>query len=252
MTLAFGLDFIDLNKLEGLKKLDEIFLNFLRSHSYSLYEIILSLRANPDQVGQKYYSDFLLEISPVFDDFLAKLFGIEQEIANLRFSHKEFDAIYECKRKFIQRIAVKKYPPEKLKGIDFDSVSTFLEKLLGGEFTQDKFARQVIKWQLDDEKYAFELDIAAKYAAFMVYNGSLAGVEFQRKFNESESILFSLPNKIDKDNLIDLSKVAKYKKYVRVGFDCLNPISNLDVVLNATHYCIYCHKQGKDSCSKGL
>ncbi|MFU7501983.1 MAG: FAD-dependent oxidoreductase [Candidatus Tisiphia sp.] len=231
-----------------------MFLSFLRSHSYSLYEIILSLRANPDQVDQKYYSDFLLEISPVFDDFLAKLFGIEQEIANLRFSHKEFDVIYECKRKFIQRVAVRKYPPEKLKEIDFDSVSIFLEKLLGEEFTQDKFARQVIKWQLDDEKYAFELDIAAKYAAFMVYNRPLAGVEFQRRFNESESILFSLPNKTDKDNLIDINKVAKYKKHVnvRVGFDCLNPISNLDTVLNATHYCIYCHKQGKDSCSKGL
>ncbi|WP_425361029.1 FAD-dependent oxidoreductase [Candidatus Tisiphia endosymbiont of Stenodema calcarata] len=252
MTLAFGLDFIDLNRLEGLKKLDEIFLNFLRSHSYSLYEIILLLRANPDQVDQKYYSDFLLEISPVFDDFLAKLFCIEQEIANLRFSHKEFDVIYECKRKFIQRIAVKKYPPEKLKEIDFDSVSIFLEKLLGEEFTQNKFARQVIKWQLDDEKYAFELDIAAKYAAFMVYNRPLAGVDFQRRFNESENILFSLPNKIDKNNLIDFNKVAKYKKHVRVGFDCLNPISNLDTVLNATHYCIYCHKQGKDSCSKGL
>lgn len=290
MTLAFGLDFVDLNKLEGLKKLDEIFLNFLRSHSDSLYEIILSLRANPDQVDQKYYSDFLLEISPVFDDFLAKLFGIEQEIINLRFSHKEFDVIYECKRKFIQRIAVKKYPPETLKEIDFDSVSIFLEKLLGGEFTQSKFARQVIKWQLDDEKYAFELDIAAKYAAFMVYNRPLAEIEFQRRSNESESILFSLPNKIDKDNLIDLNKVAKYKKHVRVGFDCLNPAHcqslqchpcesryldprhssddsrvqwndsisrddinpSLDTVLNATHYCIYCHKQGKDSCSKGL
>ncbi|OZG31981.1 palindromic element RPE2 domain-containing protein [Rickettsia endosymbiont of Culicoides newsteadi] len=271
MTLAFGLNFADLNNLQGLKKLDNIFLNFLCSHNHSLYQIILSLRANPEQVNQKYYSDFLLEISPILDDFLAELFAIEQEIANIRFSHKEFDLIYECKRKFVQRIAVKKYPYEKLQEIDFTNVSNSLKKLLGiecypcsichpcesrdidsrlrgndkGVYENDKsdftnkFARQVMEWQLDAEKYAFELDIAAKYAAFMVYNNV-------------ESQLFSLPQKIDKDNLIDHEKVAKYRNNARIGFDYLDSTSNLDVVLNNTHYCIYCHKQEKDSCSKGL
>ncbi|WP_250311369.1 FAD-dependent oxidoreductase [Rickettsia endosymbiont of Oedothorax gibbosus] len=295
MTLAFGLNFADLNNLQGLKKLDNIFLNFLRSHNYSLYQIILSLRASPEQVDQKYYSDFLLEISPILDDFLAELFAIEQEIANIRLSHKEFDLIYECKRKFVQRIAVKKYPYEKLQEIDFTNVSNSLKKLLGiecypcghpcgmchpcdvchpcesrdpdsrlrgndrradgndkGVYEDDrgtdeddksdftnKFARQVMEWQLDAEKYAFELDIAAKYAAFMVYNNV-------------ENQLFSLPQKIDKDNLIDHDKVAKYRNNARIGFDYLDSTSNLDVVLNNTHYCIYCHKQEKDSCSKGL
>ncbi len=238
MTLAFGLEFVDLSNLEGLKKLDKIFLDFLCGYSCSLYQNILSLRTNPDQVNQQYYSDFLLEISPIFDDFLAKLFGIEQEIANLRFSHKNFDIVYQCKRKFVHRVAIKRYPYEKLKEINFDSVSHSLEKLLAGEITQDKFARQVVMWQLDDKKYNVELDIAAQYAAFMTYN-------------KDESILFSLPNKINKDNLIDLNKVAKYKKHARVGFDYLDSIS-IDTVLNASHYCIYCHKQGKDSCSKGL
>ncbi|HJD64007.1 MAG TPA: FAD-dependent oxidoreductase [Rickettsia endosymbiont of Sericostoma sp.] len=264
LGLNSGLDFVDLNNLQGLKKLDEIFLNFLCSHSYSLYQTILSLRTNPEQVDQKYYSDFLLEISPIFDDFLAELFDIEQEIANIRLSHQEFDIIYECKRKFVQRVAVKKYPYEKLQEIDFASVSNSLEKLLKvgchpcgmchpalvreldfhlcendkSDFT-NKFARQVMEWQLDAEKYASELDIAAKYAAFMVYNNV-------------ESQLFSLPQKIDKDNLIDHEKVAKYRNNARIGFDYLDSTSNLDVVLNNTHYCIYCHKQEKDSCSKGL
>ncbi|WP_341750528.1 hypothetical protein [Candidatus Tisiphia endosymbiont of Sialis lutaria] len=132
--------------------------------------------------------------------------------------------------------------------IDFASVSNSLEKLLKvgchpcendkSNFT-NKFARQVMEWQLDAEKYAFELDIAAKYAAFMVYNNV-------------ENQLFSLPQKIDKDNLIDHDKVAKYRNNARIGFDYLDSTSNLDVVLNNTHYCIYCHKQEKDSCSKGL
>jgi len=238
MKLAFGLDFTDLNKPTTLKKLDEIFLKFLHENSTILYQIILSLRSNCNNVDERYYADFLLAISPIFDDFLAKLFDIEREIIELRLNHKEFNIIYQCKRKFVQRIAVKKYPPEKLLEIDFNIVLSQLQTILEGEITEDKFARQIIEWQLDEQKNALELDIAAKYAAFMVAS-------------KTNNILFSLPNKIDSENLINPKKIEQYKNSTRVGFDYQNSV-NIDVALNEVHYCIYCHNQGKDSCSKGL
>ncbi len=239
MMLAFGLDFTDLSKPQGLKKLDEIFLNFLSDHDCLIYQKLLSLRSNPDEVNNNCYSEFLLEISPIFDDFLAKLFNIEKEIVELRLSHQEFDIIYECKRKFVQRIAVKKYPQEKLKNVNFDDLSNSLKELLGADFTDQEFASQILKWQLDDQKYANNLDIAAKYSAYMVYNAT-------------DNILFSLPQKIDQNNLINPDKIKKYINKVRIGFDYFDPAFNLDVALDATHYCIYCHNQQKDSCSKGL
>jgi NADPH-dependent glutamate synthase beta subunit-like oxidoreductase/NAD(P)H-flavin reductase len=239
MKLAFGLDFTDLNKIQGLRKLDQIFLELLRDENYLLYQKLLSLRINPNQVDAKYYSDFLLKISPIFDDFLAKLFNIEQEIAELRLTHQEFDIIYECKRKFVQRFAIKKYPSEKLLGINFVDLVKYLENILGINFTEQELARQILLWQLNDEKYATQLDIVAKYSAYMVYN------------NLGE-MLFSLPQKIDQENLINSHKIATYKDQARVGFDYYDPAFNLDNALNAANYCIYCHKQQKDSCSKGL
>ncbi len=238
MNLSFGVDFTDLTNLEGLKKLDQIFLKFLQSNSNALYEQLLLLRNNPHTINSQYYSEFLLEISPIFDDFLAQLFNIEQEVAKLRYSHKEFDIIYECKRKFIHRIALKKYPPEKLKEFNINQPLSFLEKFLGQNFTEEQFARQILEWQLNEEKYS-HLNEAAKYAAFMVYNNT-------------DSILFSIPRKIEQDNLIDLQKIALYQKRLRVGFDFFDPELNLKKALNGAHYCIYCHKQDKDSCSKGL
>lgn len=239
MKLAFGLDFTDLNNLEGLKKLDQIFLQFLCDHSFPLYEKLLSWRNNSDQVDHNYYSEFLLEISPIFDDFLAQLFGIEKEIDKLRLSHKEFDIIYECKRKFVHRVALKKYPYEKLEELNFNKLLSFIEQFLGVGFTEDKFAHQILAWQLNKKKYSHELNEAAKYAAFMVYNNT-------------NSILFSTPSKIEQDDLIDFNKIARYKQRVRVGFDFFDPEFNLNRALNEAHYCIYCHKTGKDSCSNGL
>ena len=164
---------------------------------------------------------------------------IAQEVAKSRYRHKEFDILYECKRKFIQRIAVKKYPPEKLQSINFEYLSKSMLELFGGKFTETRFAQQVLEWLSDDISYAAELDLAAKYAALAVYH-------------DTDSVLFSVPNKKENDQLIDYKKINQYSKNVRIGFDYFDPTLNLDTALNAAHYCIYCHHLGKDSCSKGL
>lgn len=238
MQLAFGLHFADLHNIGGLRKLDQIFLTFLSDHDQHLYEMMLSLRSNPEEASNTSFSDFLLKIAPILDDFLAELFAIEQEVTKLRYSHKEFNIIYECKRKFVQRIALKKYPPERLEGIDFEHVSKSLKELLGDEFTQTKFAYQVLEWLSDDIPYSNELDLAAQYSALAVYHNT-------------NSILFSIPHKKE-NNGLDCRQITKYRSATRVGFDYFDPLLNLDTALNATHYCIYCHKQEKDSCSKGL
>nr|WP_253308284.1 palindromic element RPE3 domain-containing protein [Rickettsia endosymbiont of Ceutorhynchus assimilis] len=287
MKLSFNLDFNNLD-LEGLKKLDQIFLSFLLEGDKSLYNDILFLRSNSHCIATKHYSDFLLKIAPFLDDFLAELFNISKAVSELRQQHKEFDVIYECKRKFIQRYALKKYPIEKIKEINFENIFTALTKLLGENFTSKEFAKQVIKWQLEEEKFSKELDVAAQYAVCRVYGEESEGgssfsviarrcdsidVAIQKNNNfttwnvkssldcrvgtyvpprNDESVLFTIPQKLDKDNLIDPKKIAKYQTNVREGFDYFDPSINLNAALNHAHYCIYCHKQEKDSCSKGF
>lgn len=236
MKLGFNLNFSNLNNLDSLKQLDQIFLNYCEHDNQ---KTLLSFRADPYTIKEKVYSDFLIKMAPLLDDFLAELFNIEKEVSIVRLKSQQFDIIYECKRKFVQRFAVKKYPKERLEEIDFADCCKNLKLLFNQEITQEVFAEKVLNWQSEEDKYTNYLDIAAQYAAFMVHNNS-------------NSALFSLPQKVDKNNLINPERIEKYKKNIRVGFDYFDPQLHSDKALDHSNYCIYCHNQGKDSCSKGI
>jgi len=227
MQLAYGFFFEDFNNLEKLKKLHKYFIDYLNNH-----QIIY------DESSYQTKADFLIALSPFLDDFIAELFGIQNEVDKLRQTHNNFDIIYDCKRRFVQRDAVKKYPREKLAEIDFIAISAELERLLD-KITLDNFANKVLNWQQDSIKYMYELDIAAQYASYLVHNNS-------------SLFLFQLPEKLDKDNLITSKKIERAKANRRVGFDYFDSFLTTDNSLDNAHYCIYCHKQEKDSCSKGL
>ncbi len=290
MKLGFNLDFNELD-LTGLKKLDQIFLDYLFKADKSLHKDLILFRSTPLSIIPLDYSEFLLKISPHLDDFLAELFCISKEVTISRLKHKDFDIIYECKRKFVQRVAVKKYPPEKIKDIDFEDVYLKLTDLIGTNFTSREFAKQIIIWQQDEENFVTELDVAARYAACRVSSCGLTDTNrhcerlqeawqshknvlrlprrgFASPRNDGkvdsvarprddtlfsqDNILFNLPQKLDKENLIDNKKISKYQKNQRLDFDYTDSFLNLDEALNDSHYCIYCHKQDKDSCSRGL
>ncbi|KDO02740.1 palindromic element RPE4 domain-containing protein [Rickettsia tamurae] len=270
MKLGFNLDFNELD-LTGLKKLDQIFLDYLFKADKFLHKGLILFRSTPFSIIPQDYSEFLLKISPHLDDFLAELFCISKEVTISRLKHKDFDIIYECKRKFVQRVAVKKYPPEKIKDIDFEEVYLKLTNLIGTNFTSREFAKQIIIWQQAEESFATELDIAAQYVACRVYgychsvssrglttgSSKSTNVDVKSCFLDPvvkprDDILFTIPQKLDKENLIDDKKILKYQKNERVDFDYTDSFLNLDEALNHSHYCIYCHKQDKDSCSRGV
>ncbi|MGX6960057.1 MAG: FAD-dependent oxidoreductase [Rickettsia endosymbiont of Pentastiridius leporinus] len=274
MKLGFNLNFDKLD-LIGLKNLDQVFLDYLIKADKSLYDKLLLFRSNPYSIILKDYSEFLLEVAPYLDDFLSELFCISNEVTNLRLQHKDFDIIYECKRKFVQRYAIKKYSKEKLKDIDFEDIYLKLEKLIGKNFTSKEFARQVIIWQQKEEDFAEELDIAAQYAAYNCHSRESGNPEalnvipwsrqgMQKNIKKDwiprssrgmtgvDNTLFDLPQKIDQENLINDKKILKYQQNKRLGFDYTDSFLNLDEALNHSHYCIYCHKQEKDSCSQGF
>jgi NADPH-dependent glutamate synthase beta subunit-like oxidoreductase/NAD(P)H-flavin reductase len=239
MKLGFDLTFINLNNMWGLNSVDDKFLEFLRDAEPALLDNLLKMRACADTVSDKEYSTFICDLSPYVDDFLSILFDIEQDIAQVRKVAAEFDIIYECKRKFVQRFALKKYSCEQVLALDFEQISRSLQQLLEGPITQDNFAKKTIEWLQNINFYECELEVAAQYASCMVYSGS-------------KNILFNLPQNLDKQNLITQKKIKQHESDVRYGFDYHAPELNSSNALNNAHYCIYCHNQGKDSCSKGL
>ena len=226
MNLAFGLRFEDLYERQGLLRVDAAFLNFLGEVDGALRERLATARKDPP-LG-KTESDLLIALAPHVEDFIAKLFGIEAEAQALAERHNELAPIYSVKRLFVQRRAMHKVKPEDARpdGIAFT--------------TELDFARQVTEWLKDEPRYQKELEGAARYAAWAVTTP-------EGKSKHRHGVLFKAPRKLDYMRLI-----PHVEPRIREGFALTDPGTDLAGALDEANYCIWCHEQGKDSCSKGL
>jgi len=239
MLLNFGFTFENLNSLSGLQKIDESFLQWMQSQDYELAVKLKDYRLiGSETIDSMSHSEFLLQLALFVDDFIAELFKIEKENLTLKKEHKKFDPVYECRRKFVQRYAVKQYPEEELTELDFSQITEKLKQLLGS-ISELSIAKSIIEWQKDPDTYQSELTVTAQYCAFMVAMGSSLS-------------LFDLPRAIDENNHISKHKVDRLSRDIYLGFNYRDQHSSLDKAYAMAKYCIYCHKQKKDSCSKGL
>ena len=130
-----------------------------------------------------------------------------------------------------------------------------LEPLLGGELTELRFAERVDAWMKAEADNAAALDLAARYAAWATHTP-------QGQALHKAGILFKLPHKVDPHHLVPVEtevvegvtmlKLPRAHRRARDGFALTDPGTDLTGALDQANYCIWCHNQGKDSCSKGL
>jgi NADPH-dependent glutamate synthase beta subunit-like oxidoreductase/NAD(P)H-flavin reductase len=227
MQLGFGIEFNDLYEREGLLRLDAAFLEFLSRADANLRDKLVGARAK--HPSGKEESELLVALAPHVEDFLPKLFGIEEEARALAERHNELAPIFSVKRLFVQRRALHKVKPEDARPDGF-------------EFTTElDFARQVSGWLKDEAAHAPQLEAAARYAAW-------ATTTPQGKRKHRQGVLFKTPHKLDFMRLIPVQPELRQ----RDGFALTDPGTDLVGALDQANYCIWCHEQGKDSCSKGL
>lgn len=252
LALAFNLAFDDLYAREGLVKLDRIFLTWLEQRDAELQQRLLIARgALPDAKAQ---SQLILDLAPAVEDFIAALFNIEDEVAALTLVHKDLEPLYACKRLFVQRRAIKAHKPEEAAAFNGASLRAELEQHLDG-FSEENFARQVMQWLEDEEKNKSVLACALQYAAWAMHTP-------QGRTEHGHGILFQTPKKLDFDRLVPVEEVEidgvrqlrlnEHHLRHREGFRLTDEGASLKSALDAAHYCIFCHHQGKDSCSKGM
>src|SRR3954468_7417218 len=241
MRLAFDLSFADLYEREGLLRVDQAFLAHLGEADGALKDKLLAGRADPKSLGARAESDLLVALAPHFEDFVAGLFGIEAEARALAERHNELAPLYSVKRLFVQRRAMHKVKPADAKPDGF-AFTTELD-----------FARQVTAWQQDEAANAEKLEAAARYAAW-------AATTPERKRRHRGGVLFKAPSKLDFMKLVPVhTETARgFAEHTldhlrqREGFKLTDPGTDLTGALDEANYCIWCHEQGKDSCSKGL
>ena len=255
LKLSHDLHFQDLYEHAGLAQLDAAFLQALAAIDAPLCEKLATARRNPATLEAKQESALLLELAPHVDDFIAELFGIQPEVQVLSARHHELAPLYSCKRLFVQRKALHKYKADAAAGIDGTALRAQLASTFGGTFDELKFAQQVTSWLQDEAANTDNLDLAQRYAAWAVHTA--AGREFHKA-----GVLFKVPHKLDPQNLVPFDRDAKHGYSVfqgkpqhlrrREGFHLTDAGTDLVGALDQAHYCIWCHEQGKDSCSKGL
>jgi len=253
LVLGFDMNFTDLYQRTGLLKLDHAFLDFLKDSDPDLYTRLDHARSHSDSLNAKDESNLLIEVAPLLDDFISKLFCIETEVQALSAHHHELAPLYFCKRQFVLRKAMNKVSDEDISKIDGFKLEKQLEIEFKEPFSELVFATKVIEWLKDEEKNEELLKAALFYAAWALKT-------VKGKIRSQEGVLFKGHPKLDYLRLVP-SVIDTAEGYVshrldhlrrREGFSLTDQGTDLVGALDEANYCIWCHEQGKDSCSKGL
>jgi len=255
LVLQHGLSFADLYRREGLERLDAAFIAHLAAADVELHNRLVTARAAPAAVEAKVHSQLLIDLAPHLEDFVGALFGIAAEVRALQARHHALAPLYGVKRLFVQRRAVKGVAPEAAEALDGPALGRELEALIGEPLTEESYAAHVARWMEAEGEYASALELAARYGAWATL--SKAG---QARYKRG--VLFKVPHKLEMTHLVPVETVVEHgvtmlrlgpehRRY-REGFKLTDDGMDLTAALDHANYCIWCHDQGKDSCSRGL
>ena len=255
LQLSHGLAFLDLYRRSGLIEIDRLFLAALSKGSPHLAERLDAARRNPDTLSPLAESELLIELGPRLDSFIGELFQIAAQVADATDRHTSLDPLWACKRDFVRRIATKRFPAEVAETFVPDQLLVDIERELGGPMTEEAFARKVISWLEDRERYADALEAAARYAAWAAH--TKAG-----RHRHVDGVLFKLAQKTDPLALVPVSRRQEQGATIfcaeadhlraREGFALTDPGTDLKGALDQANYCNWCHVRGKDHCSRGM
>jgi NADPH-dependent glutamate synthase beta subunit-like oxidoreductase/NAD(P)H-flavin reductase len=253
LSLAFGHSFEDLYERSGLLRIDASFMRWLGEADAALAERLAALRAAPAAVPYKEEAEFLIALAPHVDRFIATLFGIQEEWEELVESHHRLAPLFRVKRKFVQRRAMLKIKADAAEALDGPALETQVAQAIGGAFDELVFAERILAWLADEPAHAAELELAERFSAWAAHTA-----EGRRRYRGG--VLFKPPQRVDPMHLVPVQTdtSAGYSVHTlhhirrREGFALTDPGTHLAGALDEANYCIWCHEQGKDSCSKGM
>jgi len=261
LSLAHGLSFDDLYDREGLARLDVAFVDWLRDANVDVHARLMAARGAPDDLAAKDESNLLIELARPLEDFIGALFGIAAETAALRQRDAKFAPLYDCKRLFVQRYVTRSIKADVAVALDGASVTAAvalpaaLDDLEAWELAFAIAVRDALGAEFKVDKPSPRIEALTQYAAWALHSA-------EGKARHRAGPLFKVPHKLDFEHLVPIeTEVADGVTRIRLprallrhregfaltdaGFD---PVRALD----HANYCIWCHNQGKDSCSRGL
>src|SRR6266481_560995 len=260
--LRHDLSFTDLYDRDGLVRLDAAFVDWLKAFDVEVHARFMAARTAPDALAAKDESNLLIELARPLEDFLGALFGVAEKASALRARHNALAPLYDCKRLFVQRYVTRAIKPAAAMALDGAAVTAEVALPVrledGLEAWELAFALAVhaeLGADFKVDKPTLRVEALAQYAAWALHSA-------EGKARHREGPLFKVPHKLDFEHLVPVEtevvdgvtrlKLPRPMLRHREGFALTDEGFDLVRALDHTNYCIWCHNQGKDSCSRGL
>ena len=230
---------------EFLNKFDKEFLNFL---PLVQSELLRDYRKNVQEWNDGEVSNFVLDIAPYLEDFLAKKFDVKLQVDATKNDRMSHFPIISFKKLMVQKAAKLKH--EVVSSQEFELLNNWLQELvLGKNDAELAIAELFLLWR--------DQGVDENIAKLEKWCWYCSNIDFAmiKVLNWAS---FNLPEKLQADQLVKVKSVRPNSSLsgidfrYRYGFSLTDKgMSQRDLQLQAD-YCIYCHKNQGDFCSRGF
>lgn len=242
-----------------LQALDKKFLNFLQEQNAPAYNDLLAYRGRSHDFAPQALSALLIACAPALEAFIAELFSIETALAASSQATLAEQPIFAFKQWYVLRQAKRRLlKPEELES--FVELNQWLEGSLkaSGLNLEDKELAVALLGQqylADPDTNAHQIELLTRWCIRCLLDAE--GQETVKGW-----VSFHLPEKLDYQQLVPMTAVPNdelgrlqgppHKYRSRDGFKLTDPRMTPRQVLSEIDYCVYCHKNDGDFCSKGF
>ena len=245
------LDFQAFSTLEGIYALDQQFLDGLLIKEPDIYQALLAFRQG-GKLTAKMESAFIVALAPQLEEFISQVFSIEHEVLCMQAKVQAHQPVWAFKQFYVLKKA-KRLLHKASDYADFDSHNKWLMSLFKDipydvELAVAKLAQSWLQSPVEHE-VAIEKLIAWCVSAMSTASG--------QAFTQTWSS-FKLPEKLDFAHLVKTEQAddgglqAATPLRFRDGFELSAQRLTPRAVMSEIEYCVYCHKNDGDFCSKGF
>lgn len=254
-----GFTFKELFEADALQRLDQLFLAYLHKEDAVLQASLIAYRLKLRTFSPKETGDFLIEVARYFEFFLAAFFNIEDAVKEAQLEVLSQDPVFLFKQWFVLREAKRKLSQADTLE-NFTTLNTWLlaslkEYQLDGLDIELSVAKLGEIFLRDEDKHRERIEQLVNWCVKALTDP--AGQAYTKHW-----VSFHLPNKIDYAHLVPTQPVPDDHLHRlegrptdfrhRDGFVLTDLRMTQREVLGEIHYCVYCHKNDGDFCSKGF
>ncbi len=237
---------------EGLERLDDDFIQYVKSENLEIYTMFGDYRNNELKED---LSKFLIQLALILQKYLTNLFNLESWVEARRDEIKSKKILFEFKSFFVAkkaayRIRMKseyKYSYTTLKEWLFEEIYKNSSQVNDFELA---IAKLGVTYLQNKEQYPEEIERLIQWSTYLLENPYLES-------DIDSWILFKLPAEIDFNNLLEVEACnglyEKNSQFVeRDGFHLVDSGMKPKEILNEINNCMLCHSSKTDYCSKGF